>query len=188
MTVLLPDSGKSSLCPQEAATLGLLFRSCEVCTWDPQHGIDEKVFGGWALVSWLQGMETPEEVSLGDGTLGSNMVRPQEKEKITQDVGTSSFLEIPAYENKLCNSDCGFPGFQFSNVPFCQCDVKQRFLSELDSIHILAFLSSANQHPSSGPIAGTISVSVQEGKVSLFTSIFHTYLIWHFSLPIVFYF
>lgn len=32
------------------------------------------------------GYETPEEVSLGDGTLGMKMVRPQEKEKITQEV------------------------------------------------------------------------------------------------------
>lgn len=74
-------------------------------------------------MSWLQGMETPEEVSLGDETLGTKMVRPQEKEKITQEVWKPSFLEIPAYENQPHNSDCGFPGFQFSNVPLCQCDV-----------------------------------------------------------------
>lgn len=50
-------------------------------------------------MSWLQGMEAPEEVSLGDGTLGTKMVRPQEKEKITQEVWKPSFLEIPAYVN-----------------------------------------------------------------------------------------
>lgn len=160
-TALLPDSGKSSLCPQEAATLGLLLRPCEVCIGDPQLRVDEKVFGGWALVSWLLCMETPEEVSLGDRILDTKMVRPQEKEKITQKCGTSSFLEIPGYENKLHNSVCGFPGFQFSNVPFCQCDVsiwglavRQRFHSELDSIHIHAFLSSANLHPNVGPLLG----------------------------------
>lgn len=85
-TALLPDSGKSSLCPQEAATLGLLFRPSKVCIWDPQLRVDEKVFGGWSLVSWLQRMEIPEEVSLGDGTLGTKMVRTQEKEKIIQEV------------------------------------------------------------------------------------------------------
>lgn len=37
-------------------------------------------------MSWLQRMEIPEEVSLGDGTLGTKMVRPQEKEKIIQEV------------------------------------------------------------------------------------------------------
>lgn len=72
---MLPDSGKSSLCPQEVATLGLLFRPCKVYIWYPQLRVDEKVFGGWALVSWLQRMETPEEVSLGDGTLGTKMVK-----------------------------------------------------------------------------------------------------------------
>lgn len=78
--------------------------------------------------------------------------------------------------------------FSFLMYPSVSVTVKQKFHSELDSIHILAFLSSANQHPSCGPIAGTISVSAQESKVSLFTSIFHTYMIWHFSLLIAFYF
>lgn len=64
--------------------------------------------------------------------------------------------------------------FSFLMYPSVSVTVKQKFHSELDSIHILAFLSSANQHPSCGPIAETISVSAQEGKVSLFTSIFHT--------------